>query len=146
MTSRIPTLLCLLSLSLSAACGGDRERNEAVLLIDRLDSLDTPSDDERRQRVEALSQLPIASPEVAAVRDHCVTMHRALLTSEEMAAGLRGALAGHEDGEPVPAATRRALDEALARSNRALAEARAEGPPCEDGASALRTRFAIPRR
>jgi len=140
-------MLVLLVSMAGCGCSGDRERNDAVLLVDRLDQLDTPSDQDRSERIEALSHLPIATPEVAAIRDHCVRLHRALLTAEETSAGVRGALAEASEGgmhAPAPAAAH-ALEAALDRSNAALETARDERGPCMDGAAALRTRFAIRR-
>jgi len=138
--------LSLITLLLAAsACGGDRERNEAVLLLDRLDQLDTPNASDRNDRIESLATLPIATPEVAAVRDHCVRMHRALLTADETSAGLRGALNDLPQGQEPTGPTKRALDQALELSNRALAQARAEREPCQSGTAALRTRFAVRR-
>jgi Flp pilus assembly protein TadD len=147
MTRLSFALLLSLLLPSLAGCGGDRERNEAVLFLDRLDQLDTPSDQARGERIESLSTLPIATPGVAEVRDHCVRLHRALLTAEETSAGVRGALADStEDGAHAPsAAAARALEEALDRSNRALEEARTERSACMDGAAALRTRFGVRR-
>lgn len=124
------------------ACDGDSERNEANLLLTRLDSIRSGDLGQWRRKVESLDAMPLEFEGNVAVRDKCYAMHDALLRAEEAteeARQLMDGLEAGEDGDPETVA------QALARSEAAIAETRELREPCEDAHAELKTRFAAGR-
>ncbi len=139
------SLLVLVLLLVIAVGCGDWKRHEARLLLDRMDRIDVnEAPDARRPEVEALEQLPLESTEARRVRDLCVKGHEALLSAEQEASLARGSLdrdAPVGSGKTIPAADARRIDQALVRSNDALAHASRLLVKCQDEVASLSSRY-----
>ena len=137
-------LLATLSLLvLVAACSDDSERNEARLLLDRLENVRSDHLGEWRRKVDALGAMPLEAEGNVAVRDKCFAMHDALLRAEEATDEARRGMDELEEGGT--AGDPQSVAAALARSETAIAETRELREPCEDAHGELRARYA-PRR
>lgn len=133
------------ALAVSVGCsGGDREDNEARLLLDRSQRLEHPDLGERSRRVEELAAMPLSAPDLVAIRDACVSMHSALITAERSTAEAHAALAALERlpavEQEAPGAGR-AVGAALERSKLAVQTVRDSRTACQDGIAGLRVRF-----
>jgi len=124
------------------ACDGDSERNEANLLLTRLEAIRSDDLGEWRRKVDSLEAMPLEFEGNEDVRDKCHAMHDALLRAEEATAEARSMMDRLEAGEEGDPAT---VAEALARSEAAIAETRELRQPCESARAELRTRFASQR-
>jgi hypothetical protein len=124
----------LLLVVLLAACG-DAKREEARELLLRIDAInqDAPYP-ERKPDVDALEAMQLRDEEHIAIRDTCVSGHRALIDAEEnqtraMALHAR-ALRDHGDESDFPAGVRNEITEALEASDRATQRAEEDGNKC----------------
>lgn len=124
------------------ACDGDSERNEANLLLTRLEAIRSDDLGQWRRKVDSLEAMPLEFEGNQDVRDKCHAMHDALLRAEEATEEARGMMDRLEAGEEGDPAT---VAEALARSEAAIAETRSLREPCENAKAELKTRFASGR-
>ena len=110
--------------SIAVGCEPDA-RNDANLFIDRIEviDLDDPVED-RRERVDALAALPLASVEVQTARDACVEAHRAILEAEDLHARARAAVVDHADEGALSITERQRIENDIQQSNRAIARSR----------------------
>ena len=134
--------MLVLLVVLGFACDGDSERNEANLLLTRLEGIRGGDLEEWRRRVDSLEAMPLEFEGNRAVRDKCHAMHDALLRAEEATEEARRTmdqLEAGQEGDPETVA------QALARSEAAIAETRDLRRPCEDAQAELKTRFASQR-
>ncbi len=136
-----PRLFATSMLALALGCGPDTA-NEARLFLDRYEGLDFDVDDldERGRRIETLRRLAIASEEVSAARDVCVSMHEALLEAEVQQAAARAfvtRLEAGRGGQDDAAAAERAI----ARSAEATGRVRDRRPACDEALATLRGRY-----
>jgi hypothetical protein len=134
-------LLILGALTL-AACDGDSERNEANLLLTRLEAIRSDDLGEWRRKVDSLEAMPLEFEGNQDVRDKCHAMHDALLRAEESTEEARAMMDRLEAGGEGDPAT---VAEALARSESAISETRELRQPCENAKAELETRFASRR-
>lgn len=135
-------VLVVLVLGFVVACDGDSERNEANLLLTRLEAIRSDDLGEWRRKVDSLEAMPLEFEGNQAVRDKCHAMHDALLRAEEAteeARQMMDTLEAGGEGDPQVVA------DALARSEAAIAETRDLRRPCEDAHAELKTRFASQR-
>ncbi|MBO6936085.1 MAG: hypothetical protein JJ863_13975 [Deltaproteobacteria bacterium] len=135
-------LVVLGLLGFVVACDGDSERNEANLLLTRLEAIRSDDLGEWRRKVDSLEAMPLEFEGNQAVRDKCHAMHDALLRAEEAteeARQMMDTLEAGGEGDPQVVA------DALARSEAAIAETRDLRRPCENAHAELKTRFASQR-
>lgn len=135
-------VLVVLVLGFVVACDGDSERNEANLLLTRLEAIRSDDLGEWRRKVDSLEAMPLEFEGNQAVRDKCHAMHDALLRAEEAteeARQMMDTLEAGGEGDPQVVA------DALARSEAAIAETRDLRRPCENAHAELKTRFASQR-
>lgn len=124
------------------ACDGDSERNEANLLLTRLEAIRSDDLGEWRRKVDSLEAMPLEFEGNQAVRDKCHAMHDALLRAEEATEEARTVMDRLEAGGEGDPAT---VAEALERSEAAIAETRSLRQPCESAHAELRARFGSSR-
>jgi hypothetical protein len=141
-TLRLAVSLSLLAAALAAGCE-DNERNEAQLLIDRLERVEEDSPLPIRQHeLDGVRRLGLSSPAVVRVRDACVRAHDALLTAEREQTTARAALErATRAGAQLPAADAARIASAIERSDRAIASSRQLFPACQEGTRGLSLRF-----
>lgn len=135
-------LVVLVLVGFGFACDGDSERNEANLLLTRLEAIRSDDLGEWRRKVDSLEAMPLEFEGNQSVRDKCHAMHDALLRAEEAtdeARQMMDRLEAGQEGDPQVVA------DALARSEAAIAETRDLRRPCEDAHAELKTRFASQR-
>jgi len=125
-----------------AGCA-DNERNEAQLLIDRLERIEEDSPLAVRQReLASVRRLGLSAEEVLRVRDACVRAHDALLTAEREQESARTALErATSAGAELPPAAATRIAAAIERSDRAIVQSRALFPACQEGKRSLTLRF-----
>ena len=123
-------------------CGAKDETNEARLLIDRLEGLDSDDLQDRRRRVDALLAMPLEGERVRATHEVCAPMHDAMVSAEEATAELRAMVQAAEAGDSEAAARADAAADASAEALDRVQELR---PQCEAQLTELRTRYS-PRR
>lgn len=141
-TLRFAVSLSLLVSSLGIGCE-DHERNEAQLLMDRLDRIEEDSPLAVRQReLDGVRRLALSSNSVAQVRDSCVRAHEALLTAEREQQSAHAAL-DHATaaGAQLPPTLATRISRAITRSDQAIARARELFPRCQEGTRGLSLRF-----
>lgn len=132
-------ILAALALLVSViGCSDDSEANEARLLLDRLENVQTPDLRQWRRKVDALGAMPLEAERTVDVRDKCHAMHDALLRAEEATEEARRGMDELEADEGGDAAT---VAAALARSEEAIAETRELRGPCEDARAELEARY-----
>ena len=121
----------------------DNERNEAQLLVDRLERIEEDSPLAVRQReLASVRRLGLSAEEVVRVRDACVRAHEALLTAEREQESARTALARATGaGAELPPADATRIAAAIERSDRAIAQSRELFPACQQGKRSLTLRF-----
>ena len=135
----IQAFVAAMILSSALACGArNSSRQEAQALLERISAVDLSAPHERRaQQVEALAKLPLASTELAAVRDACAKAHGGLLSAEREQAAARAALdrlaAAPERDQTQLAAVAAQLSSAAGQ----LQAAQAALPTCETRARDL---------
>lgn len=114
------------------SCSGNSARAEALALLERISAVDLRAPFERRQRqVDALASLPLASTELAKVRDACSKAHGGLLSAERAQAAARtelDRLAAQSERDQSQLA---AVAEQLAGAARQLQAAQTALPTCE---------------
>jgi hypothetical protein len=137
------TFLCVWTL----ACDSDgqlRDDARRFLTLHEAIRYDAPSA-ERAAKVDELARIALGEEAVRAVRDMCVTAHRALLTEQavqdENAAKVEQALAHTRDGSPLPPATLELLRKGLGDSSAAISRAQEQLQNCEAQARSLGLRF-----
>jgi hypothetical protein len=126
-------------LAFVVCCGcGNSSRAEAQALLERISAVDLHASFAHREaRVKALRDLPLASPELAKVRDACSKAHGGLLAAERSQAVARSEL------DRLAAATDRDQSDLAAVATRLkaaaaqLAAAQAALPLCEARAKEL---------
>jgi len=134
--------LLVLVIVVGFACDGASERNEAKLLLTRLEGIRGGDLDRWRRRVDSLEAMPLEFEGNRAVRDKCHAMHDALLRAEEATEEARQAMDQLEAGQAGDPET---VAQALARSEAAIAETRELRRPCEDAQAELKARFGSQR-
>jgi hypothetical protein len=133
--------LPLAALPLLAACES-RARNEANLLLDRLERIDDEGPvPGRRAALDAVRRLGLAEEEVVAVRDACVRAHDALLTAEEQQGEARALLERAESGGRVGAEAAADIERRILASAAGVERARELFPSCHDGMRGLALRY-----
>lgn len=134
--------LSLLAVWFAAGCE-DHERNEAQLLIDRLERVEEDAPIAVRERALAgVRRLGLSSEDVVRVRDACVRAHQALLTAEREQASARASLErATRAGAELPAADAQRIAAAIERSDHAIALSRDLFPACQEGKRSLSLRF-----
>ena len=134
--------LALLASLLGAGCA-DNERNEAQLLIDRLERVEEDSPIAvRRRELARVRQLGVSSDEVVRVRDACVRAHEALLTAEQEQQSARAALERATGaGAQLSQTDAARIASAIERSDQAIARSRGLFPACQEGKRGLALRF-----
>lgn len=134
--------LCFVAVTLLGGCS-DNERNEAQLLVDRLERIEEDSPIAVRQReLASVRRLGLSAEEVVRVRDACVLAHDALLTAEAEQQSARTALERATGaGAELPAADAERIAAAIERSDRAIAQSRELFPACQEGKRSLTLRF-----
>lgn len=121
-----------------AGCGQQsHDGNEARALLERLTAIDLrASEGERAVRIAGLRSLPLAQPELRALRDRCVLAYGGLLAAERMQEDVRRRL-DHPSDAGFPPAELAALRASLAEATAQLGGARAALPECLDAAREL---------
>lgn len=136
------SLIALVGVVGSVVLGcGDREDNEARLLLDRAARvhIDAPTE-ERRRHLEALEAVALSTEALDALRDTCVEGHSALIEAEEAQAGARrqlDELAGDDPDAQLPPEQAREIAQAIERSGAAIERARDKLSECRDGIADL---------
>ncbi len=135
-------LLAMLVLMFAAGCA-DNVRNEAQLLVDRLERIEEDAPLAVRQReLASVRRLGLSAEEVVRVRDACVRAHDALLTAEREQESARAALERATGaGAELPPADATRIAAAIERSDRAIAQSRELFPACQEGKRGLMLRF-----
>lgn len=145
MRSLLATPLVLtLSLATIGCGGGDGGRNDALIFLDRYESIDIDmASEDRRPLVLALSELAIADEEVQRARSTCVEAHEALLRAEDQQAEARRRLLEASAGgaQEVPASAAREIETAIAASDTAIQSSRELFPRCQREVRALQARY-----
>ncbi|MEM9066949.1 MAG: hypothetical protein AAGE52_00545 [Myxococcota bacterium] len=140
--SRIPSVdpwiggaATILLLSL-CACSGDREVNEARLFLDRYDTLQHPSIEVRRSRLDAFRAMAFRSEEVRAAQTRCVELHQAVLDAELASTRAADELGRVEAGAAPPSG----VEALLRQSQEAVGRAEESREGCDQALAELRTR------
>lgn len=135
---------CFVGLLVLMGCE-DRARNEARLVLARIETIDhdapTP---QRKAFVASLKALSLSSTEVRQVRDACVRAHQALIdaeTEKETASRQLEVMERAEKNKALAPGGGRSVAEALRRSEAAVARVRESFPVCEREALALARRY-----
>ena len=141
-SARRVAVAIVLACLLCTACE-DNERNEAQLLIARLERIEEDSPlPVRQQELASVRSLGLSTPSVVRVRDACVRAHEALLTAEREQQAARAALErATTAGAELPPADAQRIAAAIARSDTAIASSRRLFPSCQEGKRALSLRF-----
>lgn len=136
------------ALGAALGCGGDQESNEALLFLDRYDTLEHPDLVERRARVDAFRRLVFQSERVKAAHAVCGEVHDAVLRAEEKTTEARALLERLEGTPPAERSPelRGRIEAALEASQEAADEAAERKPSCDRALADLRTRHAPRRR
>lgn len=119
----------LLAASLAGGCS-DREKQEAKVVVQRVDALELRGDiEKRRKKVNELDKLELETKAAKQARDGCVKGHRALLDVEE-----NQQIAKDEFGTLEGA-------RAMKKANEALGEADELLHRCNDDVSGLKAKL-----
>ena len=139
----VGTVLAILGLAAFTGADGSGDARRFFEVYGEVDA-DAPMA-ERAQRIEALAAVPLATDEIATVRDLCVEAHRTLLRAEERGAEARAAFrqatAGGSGEESITDEQRASIETALSESNDALALARRQMPECLRRVHGLEQRY-----
>jgi hypothetical protein len=134
--------LCAVICALALGACENRTRNEASLLLDRLERIDDEGPvPRRRAALEAVRRLGLGEAEVVAVRDACVRAHDALLTAEEQQREARDLLERAEASGRLGAEVAADIERRIGASTTGIERARALFPPCHEGMRALSLRY-----
>ncbi len=142
LAAAVPVAMGLVAGLLAAGCE-DAERNEAQLLVSRLDRVEEDSPLAVRQReLDSVRRLGLSVESVVRVRDACVRAHDALLTAEREQQTARASLEhATRAGAQLPAADAARIASAIERSDQAIARSRELFPRCQEGKRDLTLRF-----
>ncbi|HEX4352960.1 MAG TPA: hypothetical protein VHZ95_08605 [Polyangiales bacterium] len=137
--SAIASLTIACSASLFACDSKVEERAEARDLLLHLNAVaDDRSLTERSSALAELRRLRLHVPEHIRTRDTCHAAHLGLLEAETLQASARHGLAkGERQGGTLSQSDAQAINDDIARSNRALAEAKSQFPACEKATQSL---------
>ncbi len=126
-----------------AACGADKEANEARLFLDRYDSLEHPDFTARAERVETFARMRFDSESVKAAHETCSAMHEAAIEAEAKSVEARHTLEALEAAPPEQRTRERqqAVETLLGESSAAVERAAELRPRCDEQLAELRTRF-----
>ncbi len=150
MLMRMRTAAVCLALWLGASGCGDSERDQARLLLDRIEAVDIRAPHrEREVQLAELEAFRLGSGRLAEVRDLCLEAHRALISAEKQQAVAREALRtagsakGLANGElPADSPQVSTAAAAIESSDRQLGHAKRAFPKCQREIRALALRFA----
>jgi hypothetical protein len=137
--SSLAAIALAISASTFACDSKSEERAEARELLQHLNAVaDDRSLSERSSALAELRGLRLRVPEHIRTRDTCHAAHLGLLEAETLQTSARQGLAkGERQGGSLSQDDARAINDDIARSNRALAEAKARFPACERATQSL---------